>query len=146
MKTTIVSGYFNPVHAGHLDYLEAASKLGDRLVVIVNNDLQVELKGSVSFMPQDARLRIVSSLRVVDEAVMSIDDDLTVCKTLQKCFKDAQREPGYFAAVVFANGGDQTAETIPETGECERLGIEMVFGVGGEKVVSSSGLIEKAAG
>lgn len=141
MKTVICSGYFNPLHVGHIEYLEAARQLGNRLWVIVNSDRQVALKEAQPFMGEDDRLRIVSSLRVVDKAVLSIDEDLTVRETLRVCNKEAQKGPGYYVKVVFVNGGDRTADEIPEVGVCSELGIEMVFGVGGEKVASSSELL-----
>jgi len=138
MKAVIVSGYFNPIHVGHLDYLEAARELGHYLIVIVNNDAQVRLKGRVEFMPEEDRRRIVEALYMVDEAVLSIDIGRDVCDTLREVVSNCGNQ------FIFANGGDQTSETIPETAICEELGIEMVFGVGGEKTVSSSELIEAA--
>ena len=134
MKTVAVSGYFNPLHIGHLDMIESACSLGSRVVVIVNNDLQVTLKGSVPFMPQEERLRIVGALAAVDEAVLSIDTDKTVCETLRMVKPD-----------VFGNGGDRPdIASIPEAAVCEELGIEMVFGLG-DKIQSSSWLIAHAA-
>src|SRR5680860_250427 len=79
-----VSGYFNPLHVGHLDMIEMAKKLGDKLVVIVNNDYQVKLKGSVPFMALADRVRIIESLKAVDEVFVSVDRDKTVCKSLAK--------------------------------------------------------------
>jgi len=120
------SGYFNPIHVGHIEYLEKAKKLGDRLVVIVNNDKQVKIKGSKKFMTQEDRVSIVSSLRCVDEVVLSIDEDETVCKTLQAIIPD-----------IFCKGGDRFLHNIPETDVCDGLGIQMVFGLG-DKIRSSS--------
>ena len=68
MKYVVISGYFNPIHCGHLDYIESAKKLGDFLIVFVNNDNQVELKGSVPFMNEEERSRIVSKIKDVDYA------------------------------------------------------------------------------
>ena len=81
-KAIIVSGYFNPLHKGHLELFEKAKACGDELWVIVNSDLQRELKGSKAFMDQDERLKIVSAIRVVDKALISIDIDKTQCATL----------------------------------------------------------------
>ena len=136
----IISGYFNPIHAGHIDYLEGARKMGTKLIVIVNNDRQQILKKNRIIMHEDERLRIVRSLRVVDEAVLAIDDDRSVCRTLEKV---ALANKGM--KIVFANGGDRDSRTnIPETEVCDRLGIELRFGVGGtEKVNSSSEIIKK---
>ena len=83
-KAIIVSGYFNPLHKGHLEYFIGASKLADKLFVIVNNDHQRALKQSKEFQLEDERMLIVSSLRVVDKAILSIDTDRTVCKTICK--------------------------------------------------------------
>lgn len=109
----------------------------------MDNDKQVDLKGSRSFMCEADRLRIVGALRGVDRAILSIDKGLDVCDTLRMCYREAQREPGYYSSVVFANGGDRTADEIPEISICEELDIEMVFGVGGGKVESSSELLER---
>lgn len=131
-KIVCVSGYFNPLHAGHIEYFEKSKKLGDKLIVIVNNDKQSMLKKGSSFMPEDERLKIVRSLKIVDMAVLSIDDDRTVCKTLESVRPH-----------IFANGGDQFNEAIPEKAICEKLGILLSDGLG-NKIQSSSWLLEKA--
>lgn len=129
-----VSGYFNPLHVGHLDMIEKAKKLGDKLIVIVNNDYQVKLKGSVPFMTLADRVRIIGALRAVDEVFVSIDRDKTVCKSLAKVRPD-----------IFANGGDRhTINDVPEYPVCQKLGISMVDGLG-RKIRASSELIKKAA-
>jgi len=109
MKRILVSGYFSPVHVGHLEYFEAARKLGDELIVLVNNDEQVKLKGS----------------RSVSTVFVSMDFDRSVCRTIEMVHEAVDEGDEW----IFANGGDQTAETIPETEVCEKLGIKMVFGV-----------------
>lgn len=121
-----VSGYFDPLHVGHLDYLEMAKSLGDRLIVIVNNDEQAKLKKGKPFMLENDRLRIVKTLRCVDEAFIAIDKDTTVCKSLRMCLPN-----------IFANGGDRVLEEVPEAETCKHWGIEMVDGLG-EKIRSSS--------
>lgn len=128
-----ISGYFNPLHVGHLDYLREASKLGSRLIVIVNNDKQVKLKGSVPFMNEGDRIRIVSSLKWVDEVILAVDKDGSVCETLKRL----RIKPD-----IFCNGGDRKRGNTPEEKLCKELGIETVYGVGGEKVQSSSDLIK----
>ena len=128
-----VSGYFNPLHVGHLEMMEKAKKLGDYLVVIVNNDHQVKLKGSVPFLNQIDRMKIVSAVKWVDKVFLSIDRDKTVCKSLIKVGPD-----------IFAQGGDRHEGNIPEADICRRLGIKMVDGLGG-KIRSSSTLIAEAA-
>ena len=150
MKTVIASGYFNPLHVGHLDYLQAAKRLGERLVVIVNNDKQVALKKGSPFLDQNDRLRIVRALKCVNMAVLSCDEDGTVCKTLRDVVLHGHRSLGLTggrsligSSVVFTNGGDRTSENVPEAAVCKELGVEMVYGVGGRKVASSSEMLEK---
>ena len=131
-KIVCVSGYFNPLHAGHIEYFEQSKKLGDKLVVIVNNDKQSILKKGTSFMPEEERLKIIRSLKIVDMAVLSIDEDRTVCKTLKS-----------IRPHIFTNGGDQFNDIIPEKEICKDLGIELLDGMG-NKIQSSSWLLEKA--
>ena len=140
-RVVIVSGYFNPIHSGHIDYLESAKEIGDYLIVIVNNDKQVELKGSVPFMDEEERVKIVSSLRCVDRAVVSIDDDPTVCQSIKKEYHRLQDDP-FFIGMAFANGGDRKKGGVPEDVLEEELGINMVYNVGGKKTQSSSTLIQ----
>lgn len=132
MKIVCVSGYFDPFHVGHLDYLENAKRLGDHLLVVVNNDEQAKQKKGKSFMPEEQRLRIVRALKIVDQAILSCDKNRTVCDTLRCVRPD-----------IFANGGDQTNDSIPEASICKELGIELVDGLG-DKVQSSSWLIQNA--
>ena len=124
----VVSGYFDPLHVGHIEYLELAKELGTKLVVIVNNDYQCELKKGKSFMKEEDRLKIVKSLSVVDEAFLSIDRDRTVCDSLAAINPD-----------IFANGGDRHVNEIPESVVCKELGIKMIDGLG-SKIRSSSDL------
>ena len=136
-KVVVVSGYFNPLHKGHLEYFEQAKQHGDELWVIVNSDLQRELKGSKQFMKEDERLQIIQALRIVDFAIVSLDKDRTVRKSLGlfALFSQGKR-------IAFDNGGDQTNETIPEREVCEELGIELIDGLG-DKVQSSSWLLKE---
>ena len=124
----VVSGYFDPLHVGHIEYLELAKELGTRLIVIVNNDYQCELKKGKSFMKEEDRLKIVKSLSIVDEAFLSIDRDRTVCNSLAAINPD-----------IFANGGDRHVKEIPESVICKELGIKMIDGLG-NKIRSSSDL------
>jgi len=137
-KAIIVSGYFNPIHKGHLEYFNNAKAAGDALFVIVNNDLQRHLKGSKEFQKENERLFIVQNIKAVDHAMISIDTDRTVCSTLRllhERFGDKYQ-------LAFANGGDQNNDSIPEAGVCERLGIELIDGLG-DKIQSSSWLLAK---
>ena len=107
-KAIIVSGYFNPLHKGHLELFEKAKEAGDQLWVIINSDLQRELKGSKEFMDQDERLLIVSAIGIVDKAIISIDKDKTQCATLANLAD--KFSPDY--ELYFANGGDQNNDSI----------------------------------
>ena len=84
MRTVAISGYFDPIHVGHLEYIIEAKKLGDKLIVIVNNNHQCVLKKGKPFMDENDRVTIVSSIKYVDEVFLSIDKDKTVCKSLEK--------------------------------------------------------------
>ena len=137
-KAIIVSGYFNPIHKGHLEYFQNAKKMADFLFVIVNNDYQRALKQSREFQLEEERMAIVSSLRVVDEAILSIDTDRTVCETIASIAK----EYGHDYDLAFANGGDQNNNTIPERPICEKMGIALLDGLG-DKIQSSSWLLKK---
>jgi cytidyltransferase-like protein len=137
-KIIIVSGYFNPIHKGHLEYFIHAKSKGDLLYVIVNSDHQRALKGSKEFQNEGERLFIVQHIKEVDQAFLSIDQDRTVCKTLEFLHQQFGSE----FQLAFANGGDQTNQSIPETPICEELGIELIDGLG-EKIQSSSWLLKK---
>jgi len=136
-KAIIVSGYFNPIHKGHLEYFNNAKALCDELFVIVNNDHQRELKGSKEFQKEDERMIIVSNIKAVDKAILSIDQDRTVCETIRMIANDygAKYELG------FANGGDQNNDTIPERPICEDMNVAMIDGLG-DKIQSSSWLLK----
>ena len=127
-KRILISGYFDPLHVGHLDLIAKAKELGDHLIVVVNNDEQAILKKGRSFMPEKERVDILKSLKLVDEVILSIDKDRTIRKTLEMIKPD-----------VFANGGDRIDGIIPEQEVCERLGIEIKNNLGG-KLQSSSKL------
>ena len=137
-KAIIVSGYFNPIHKGHLEYINKAKLLADELIVIVNNDHQRVLKNSKEFQLEDERMLIVSNLKAVNKAVLSIDADRTVCKTIEKI----ANEFGESLDFAFANGGDQNNDTIPERVICNKMGITMLDGLG-DKIQSSSWLLKK---
>jgi cytidyltransferase-like protein len=135
-----VSGYFNPLHVGHIEMIQRAKKLGDKLVVIVNNDKQVALKGRVPFMSETDRVKIIKALRDADEVILAIDDykwpngEIPVIKTLAKVRPD-----------IFANGGDRhSIVNVPEYDICQKLGIKLVDGLG-KKIRASSEIIARAA-
>ena len=128
MRTVAISGYFDPIHVGHLEYIIEAKKLGDKLIVIVNNNHQCVLKKGKPFMDENDRVTIVSSIKYVDEVFHSIDKDKTVCKSLEK-----------IKPTIFANGGDRKNYEIPESVICNKYNIEIIDGLG-EKIRSSSDL------
>ncbi len=139
MKTVAVSGGFDPIHIGHVRMFATAKALGDRLVVIINNDNWLRKKKGFVFMPQDERKELIEALRMVDEVVITKHiantDDMSVCDALREVKPD-----------IFANGGDRTRENIPEVPVCQEIGCEMIFSVGqGGKVQSSSWLLEEFA-
>ena len=137
-KAIIVSGYFNPLHKGHLELFEKAKETGDALIVIVNNDHQRELKGSKFFQDEEERIAIIRALTVVDMAWISVDQDSTQNETLKLMFSKFHET----YKIAFANGGDQNNDTIPERKVCEQYGIELIDGLG-DKIQSSSWLLDK---
>ena len=137
-KAKIVSGYFNPIHKGHIEYFQNAKQNGDELFVIVNSDIQRALKGSKEFQDEKERVFIVESLRLVDKCFLSIDLDRTVVESIKMIFNQFDNE----YQLAFANGGDQNNDTIPERPICEELGIELLDGLG-RKIQSSSWLLNK---
>ena len=136
-KAIIVSGYFNPLHKGHLEYFNKAKALCDELFVIVNNDHQRELKGSKPFQDEEERLLIVSNIKAVDKAILSIDKDRTVCESIRLLVNRYRSDYD----LAFANGGDQNNETIPESPVCVDLGVALVDGLG-DKIQSSRWLLQ----
>lgn len=135
-----VSGGFDPLHYGHVRMFQEAKKLGDRLVVILNNDHWLMRKKGHVFMPQEERKEILEALRVVDDVVITDhapgDADRSVCRALEALKPD-----------IFGNGGDRHPEgdPVPEVALCEKLGIKMVYNLGvGGKVQSSSWLTARA--
>ena len=137
-KVIIVSGYFNPIHKGHLEYFINAKKQADKLFVIVNNDNQRELKGSKYFQDENERTFIVSNIKAVDKVVLSIDMDRTVCETIESI----AREFGGRLKLAFANGGDQNNDNCPEKDVCSKYRVELIDGLG-DKIQSSSWLLKK---
>ena len=135
-KIVITSGYFNPLHKGHLELFYNAKEVGE-VWVIVNNDHQRKLKGSKEFMDEDERLEIITALKVVDIALLSIDKDKTQCATL----KYIGENYGDTHSLYFANGGDQDNSSIPEVDVCNEYNITLIDGLG-DKIQSSSWLLK----
>lgn len=136
-KIAIVSGYFNPIHSGHLEYFKLSRELADKLVVIVNNDNQTAQKSGKIFMPCEERIKIVDAIRYVDYAFEAIDRDGSVCSTIQLILAYFKDNYDY----IFCNGGDRKEDNIPEYRLCEELGVEMAFNLG-NKIQSSSNLLK----
>ena len=136
-KIVITSGFFNPIHIGHINLIREAKKLGDFLIIIVNNDEQVKAKGSVPFMVDKERAEIVKALRYADDIVVSVDKDESVAESLKLV---AQKYPG---ELYFAKGGDRNSNNIPEleVRVCKEYNIKIINGVGGDKIQSSSWLL-----
>lgn len=128
MKKVAISGYFDPIHVGHLEYISLSKKLGDYLIVIINNNHQCTLKKGKHFMDENDRAKILEAIEGVDEVFISIDQDRTVCKSLEKIRPD-----------IFTNGGDRHNREIPEAIVCKKYGIELIDGLG-KKIRSSSDL------
>lgn len=124
------SGGFDPLHVGHVEYLESAKRLGDKLIVIVNGDEFLKHKKGYAFMPLQERMKIVAALRCVDQVMACVDQDQTVCESLR------QLKPN-----IFAKGGDRFNSEIPEAQICKALGITVVDGLG-PKIQSSSALVQ----
>lgn len=126
----VASGYFDPIHIGHIEYLKLAKELGGELIVIVNNDKQAKIKKGFSFMNENERMEVVKNIKYVDDVFLSIDEDATVCKSLEKLKPD-----------IFAKGGDRNSSNIPELDICNKYNIKLIDGLG-TKIQSSSELIK----
>ena len=131
-KVVATSGYFDPLHHGHIELFKLSKQLGEYLIVIINNDSQTLQKKGYVFMPAEEKAKIISELICVDEVFISIDEDQTQCKTLE-----------YLKPHIFTKGGDRYEYEIPETPVCKKHGIQIIDGVG-KKIQSSSELIKKA--
>ncbi len=140
----IVSGYFNPLHAGHLEYINAAKKLCDYLICIVNNDYQVELKKSQKFMNQQHRLNIIQNLKSVDQAIVAMDDDPSVSKTIEFIVQELPTKP---KQIIFFNSGDRSEDNhnISEINICKKYQINIMY-ISLPKIYSSSELKRNFSG
>ncbi len=127
----LVSGFFDPLHDGHLDYLEGAREYGEVVVALNSDQCAIRKKGYV-FMPWEVRARVLRALSIVHDVISFDDSDGTVCEALRRI------KPDYFA-----NGGDRTTPDEREHKVCQELGITELFGVGGDKINSSSELVER---
>ena len=128
-KRIAVSGGFDPIHVGHVRMIQAAAKYGD-VIVICNSDPWLNRKKGYNFMPFAERAEIIRAFKGVKDVIEAKDDDGTVCETLAEIQPD-----------IFANGGDRFNTNTPETQTCKKYAIEMLWGVGGGKIQSSSDLV-----
>lgn len=128
--------YGNPIHPGHVECLSLAKALGDYLIVIVNNDIQQTLKIGRVYQNEAFRSKIIFSLKPVDEIFLSIDQDPTVCKSIESVVLSA-RSRWDSPEIIFAKGGDRFISNIPEVDICSRLGVSIVDGLG-DKIWNST--------
>jgi cytidyltransferase-like protein len=140
-KIVMTSGYFDPLHHGHVELFKLSKQLGDYLIVVINNDIQTKMKKGYVFMPAEDKAKIIIEFACVDEVFISIDEDELImngvrhipqCKTLE-----------FMKPHIFAKGGDRYAYEIPETPVCRKNEIEIIDGIGA-KVQSSSELVRKS--
>ena len=140
MRIVIVAGGFDPLHRGHIDHIRKARALGNRLIAITHLDEILIAKKGYCFMPLADRQAILESIKWVDEVVISIDSDGTVAKTLEMLRQNTEGE------LIFAKGGDRAPDSVPiprnETETCERLGIQIVYGIG-DKLDSSQDIVKR---
>lgn len=146
MQKTIVitSGYFNPIHPGHIECFELCKALGDELRVIVNNDEQVKRKTGKDepFQDETCRSKIVSSIKPVDRIIIAIDEDGSVCESIKYTTKLIKETYWPETKIIFGKGGDRFSGNIPEVQVCEELWIEIKDGLG-MKIDNSSAYREK---
>lgn len=141
MKTIVItSGYFNPIHPGHIECLELCKDLWDELRVIVNNDNQAKQKTWKDDVFQDElfRLKIVTALKMVDEAIIAIDQDGSVCESIEVIKKMINKKYWADVNIVFGKWGDRFSWNIPEVQVCKNLNIEIKDGLGSKTHNSSS--------
>jgi cytidyltransferase-like protein len=132
-RVVLVTGGFDPLHSGHIEYLKSARALGNILIVGVNSDAWLRRKKGRAFMPGPERIAVIENLKFVDHCILFNDDDGTAIEAIRNVkimYPNSE--------IIFANGGDRTAENIPEMSEPD---VEFIFGVGGEDKKNSSSWI-----
>lgn len=144
-KLAITSGYFNPLHPGHIDCFEMSKTVAgaDELWVIVNNDRQAFLKRGVeSFQHELYRCRLVAALKSVGRTFLSIDEDSSVCQSLVALIAEA-RSSGKYDEIIFTKGGDRFASNVPEYTILIENNVRIVDGLGAKTHSSSDYAIKK---
>ena len=134
----VLSGGFDPVHKGHLRMFREASWLGHHVIVGLNSDKWLTRKKGKPFMEFEERKEILESIKYINQVIPFDDSDGTACDLIEKV--DDMYDTDY--RIYFANGGDRTTDNVPEMDICKELGVEMLWGVGGGKIQSSSWLID----
>ena len=133
----LATGGFDPIHDGHIHYLEASKNLGDKLYVGLNSDKWLERKKGKAFMPFDVRKKVIENLKMVDKVISFNDNEEDACDAIYQLIKKYDR-------ITFANGGDRTQKNSPEYKVYSRMPwVRFEFGVGGTKINSSSNLLKK---
>lgn len=140
-RVVLVTGGFDPIHSGHIEYFKAAKQLGDKLVVGLNSDAWLTRKKSRPFMPFEERAEIIKNLKMVDEVIGFNDDDGTACHAIYYMLSTRDET----TTVVFANGGDRNNGTTPEYEMYKNTyGLKFAWGVGGsDKANSSSWILDE---
>jgi D-beta-D-heptose 7-phosphate kinase/D-beta-D-heptose 1-phosphate adenosyltransferase len=135
-NVVLVTGGFDPLHSGHIEYFKAARALGDKLIVGVNSDEWLIRKKGRPFMTMRERCAIIKELSCVDKVISFDDSDNSACGAIYKAMATNTGK------IIFANGGDRTNTTTPEYSTYgDHPSVEFVFGVGGKNKMNSSSWI-----
>jgi len=140
MKLAIVSGGFDPLHVGHLELIEKSKSISDDVLAIINTDEFLTNKKGKPFMPFVERIKIVQALKPIAFTFKSIDKDQTVCESIKSVYN---KHKDQYDEIIFCNGGDRTSgANTPEHKLCEKIGVQLVYGLG-DKIQSSSWLTQE---
>ena len=143
-KIIILSGGFDPIHIGHLRMFKAAKEQSDIVIVGANSDSWLTRKKGKPFMPEYQRIEILKAIKYIDQVYTFNDEDNTACDLIMKVIQFYKNDKNI--KIFFGNGGDRNKKTTPEIEFCKQNEIEMIWGVGGDKIQSSSDLIKSIKG